>query len=100
MEHWLYRMKSDEKDPIHSGYMGSWFEYYKKNAGVTHVPVGLDVVKQGDVIWFILDNACVGGAQVIRIDYNVNTGMYDVYYDSDALQGPEHRPDECLFLRG
>ena len=100
MEHWTYEMESGEKDPIGNGDMLSWFEFYKMNAGVVHVPLERDYVKPGDIVWFVMDNVTYAGAEVIKTDYNIHTDEYDMYYDSDKmLMDVNRKPGLCRALR-
>jgi hypothetical protein len=77
-------MTSDAPDPVNSGDTKSWFEFYKTKAGIVHVPVNEELAP-GDMLWFLMDGKPVGGASILKCDFNIATGKYDAYYDSDNM---------------
>lgn len=85
MNNWSFSMRAEEADPINSGTMESWFEFYKVKAGVTHVSVTGRDVKPGDMLWFVMDGVARAGARVTAVSYNIRADKYDVYYDSDDM---------------
>lgn len=96
MRNWMYAMVSRAPDPINSGDTKSWFEFYKMDAGVTCVPVDREDIKEGDVIWFLMDGKCVGGGEVSQVSYNIHIGKYEAYYDSSNLLSPDSMPVETM----
>lgn len=96
MEHWLYAL--DGTDPVGNKDANSWFLFYKKDAGVTHVCIidGPLLPCEGDELWFCIDGVLRGHATVIKTEYNMHVDGHDVYYDSDKIKGEKETPETIL----
>ena len=96
MSDYLFHMRSTDKDPIGSGDMKSWFEFYKCGAGETCVPIRTPnavEVKAGDYLWFLMDQHIIAVAKVLRDVLDVppgdEYGKFEIWYDSDKMQETE-----------
>lgn len=103
MRHHLYLMKSDAPAPAGDGDTRSWFFFYKWNAdGEMYVPQRAPFleVEAGDMVWFVMDDAVLGGAPILRVEEEMR--CQEIWYRGEAVRAftvPMPIPEDFLAAR-
>lgn len=101
MRYFVYAMNGKAPVPAAGGDTESWFFLYKwDTGGDAFVPVPASLEKSlpvaGDLLWFVLDQVPIGFVPVTKIE-QVDSGDYEVHYDTQKIIGPGKVVSSFLF---
>lgn len=91
MCHFLYDFDSRKAAPAGDRDTGSWFYYYKWNVDdEVYIPVSslylsrFMEAKPGDFLWLAMDGWVLGGASIIRVEYELSQRRIELWYNAGA----------------
>lgn len=91
---YLIKLKGNDKDPIHSGDMRSWFYFYKWVPEVDNevfFPIAEDAfpeAKEGDTLCFSIDDEFIGSVVLLRVVQDDMNDRRELWYNCKDIKVP------------